>query len=83
MPATTSYGKECSASCLAATGATTSRAKSRTVFASCWYSSGSAAVERNSVTWGSFSCCDYAGQRLADLDLITEGDEQLDDPGNR
>ena len=35
IPDTTSYGKECSSSCLAATGATTLWVKSRTVLASC------------------------------------------------
>ncbi len=41
MPATTSYGKLCSRSCRAETGATTCSAKSRTVAASSRYSSGS------------------------------------------
>src|SRR5947209_11068614 len=82
MPATTSYGKECSASCFAATGATTLWAKSRTVLASCWYSSGSVPVDRKSVI-STVLCFGLvvrgdSGQRLAHLDLITGRDDKFD-----
>src|ERR1700759_80778 len=77
MPATTSYGNECSASCFAATGATTLWAKSRTVLANCWYSSGSVPVDRKSLMILNFRR--NSGQRLAHLDLVPGRDEQLDD----
>ena len=81
MPATTSYGKECSASCFAATGATTLCAKSRTVLANCWYSSGSVPVDRKSVMILNFRR--NSGQRLAHLDLIAGRDEKFDDTVDR
>src|SRR6201995_805843 len=80
MPATTSYGNECSASCFAATGATTLWAKSRTVLANCWYSSGSVPVDKKSLMILRFCSCfrGNPGQQLAHLDLVAGGDEQLD-----
>src|SRR6201995_5292785 len=76
MPATTSYGNECSASCFAATGATTVWAKSRTVLANCWYSSGSVPVDKKSVM--STVLCLDSGQWLTHFHLIANGDEKFD-----
>src|ERR1700760_3057160 len=77
IPATTSYGKECSASCFAATGATTLWAKSRTVLASCWYSSGSVPVDKKSLM--SLVPCLDSGQCLTHFHLIANGDKKFDD----
>src|ERR1700761_2002038 len=84
MPATTSYGNECSASCRADTGATTLWAKSRTVLANCWYSSGSVPVDKKSLMSAVLClwCCVIVrgnpGQRLTHLDLVAHGDEEFD-----
>src|SRR5579875_2578826 len=85
IPATTSYGKECSASWRAATGATTLCAKSRTVLANCWYSSGSVplAMKSGISLPLAFRIRSDSGQRLAHLDLVADADQQVDHPVDR
>src|ERR1700730_7462120 len=86
MPATTSYGKECSASCRAATGATTLWAKSRTVLANCWYSSGSVPVDKKSLmsTILCLCCCvSFAPLLLIAALCIVGGAGIRGNPGQR